>query len=318
MDTDFLFFADVSESSLYLKDITEYPVIINEEELERDAFGIAFAYSFNDWETIQMDLSDFRDMTPISASTESIMRTKIFIVKSYDGNSYDAGRVCFYQDKFYVSDVDGNGNIPTDAGWTELTEEDSYSIFVNAFDNLNSLYASLDLLSEVPFIPYFTLKRTDVTRYEISNNYPSVITDVSFVVYDYKGQVIDDVLSENVVDLSEDGVYKVVISYTKDTFQETAVLIIDNFYAFETCARKIMMAIACDGDDCLEDAITRDKINEFSNVYFAIYMNLNVEKLKFYGLVEDDAELADYIQEVGLLVKKASLLVEQCKTCTDD
>lgn len=318
VNTDFIFFVDTRDDLLYLKDVTDYPIMFNQQELIRSDFGIVFAYTFTDFETgsITVDLSDFYDITSISSSMGGLARVKVFIVANHDINyTYEIGDVVFYNNLFYKSLSGSNTDLPTAITWEVLTEATAYDILVTAFEGDN-LYTSLDLICEVPYIPYYSIIRTGNYDYELRNNFEGTITTVSTKLYTYEDKLVWEF--DETFTLTEDGVYKIVVECTYNGMDETFVLILDNFYAFEVCARKLIEKLLCVGEGCGDTALVKQKINEFSNVFFAIYMNINVNKVKFYGLLEEGTEKEEFIQEVGLLAKKAKMLVESCNSCSDD
>lgn len=316
-NSDFIFFVDTADDLLYLKDLTDYPLDINDGETFREDFGIAFSYTFGDWDTgtIVTDLTNFFDIVNISSSVGGIARFKIFIVKNYrEDYNYAVGEIAFYADNFYVANV-LTSNLPTHADWTLLESATAHDILVNGFSvDVDSLYASFDLICEVPITPYYSLIRKGNYDYEVRNNFEGLITTTDINLYKYNNELLWEV-ENNLFTLIEDGVYKVVINCVVNGVADQLILIVDNFYSFEVCSRKLVESLLCEGEDCSKLAELNKKINEFSNIYFAIYMNLSVEKIKFYGLLDDEAEMDEYISTVGLLVDKMKLLVNQCKSC---
>ena len=314
----FIFFVDIQDDLLYFKDLTEYPMTINEAERLRDDFGIAFAYTFGEWDTdtILVDLSNFYDMSNISSSTGGIVLFRVFIVANFNSDTiYSLGEIAYYSGSFYKSLSNFNGNDILTASWEALVEETAYADLYAAYtsQSFDNEYASLDLICEVPYTPYYKLVRTSDYGYTVRNNFEGIVVTTDMNLYDYENNLVEN-FSGSLI-LPEDGVYKVVIDCTVDGVVTQLVLILGNFYAFEVCSRKLIEVLTCEGSDCAKYALLRNKINEFSNIYFAMFMNINIEKLKFYGIQEDSDEKADYMQEVGLLVKKAKLLVTQCEAC---
>ncbi|MBN2617247.1 MAG: hypothetical protein JXR64_02920 [Spirochaetales bacterium] len=316
-NTDFIFFLDTEDSLLYLKDLTDYPIDINNGEISREDFGIAFSYTFGDWETgiIVTDLTNFFDIVNIFSSAGGIARFKIFIIKQYrEDYNYFVGELAYYEDNFYVANT-LTGNLPTHSDWNILEPETAHNILVNGFSvEIDSLYASFDLICEVPLTPYYSLIRKGNYDYEVRNNFEGLVTTIDINLYKYNNEFLWEV-ENNTFTLIEDGVYKVVINCIVNGNEDQLILIVDNFYSFEVCSRKLVDTLLCEGDDCSKLADINKKINEFSNLYFAIYMNLSVEKIRFYGLLDDEAEMDDYISTVGLLIDKMKLLVNQCKSC---
>jgi hypothetical protein len=318
-NNDFIFFVDIAEEQLFIKDKTAYPIAINDQvERARDEFGIAFFYSYDDWTTYHIDLSDFKYTTTLSASLTDYLKLKIFVAANYNPLlAYNIGVVVFSLGYFYYSTVDTNQNAPGHETWVLITEVNAYDVMINAFVTLGNSYAYYEMISEVPYIPFFSVKMTGEKDYQLLESYSGIISIVDTKLYDYENKFIEDVSSS--FTLLSDGVYKVIINYTLNGESGQSVLIVSNFTTFITCVLKMVDVLTCEDEeeDCNGD-ITDAMLNEFSNVYFAIMMNINIEKIKFYGLLSESADKDDYIQQVGLLVKKAKLLVEQCKACGDE
>jgi len=334
-NTEFLFFVNESNNSLYLMDKTVYPVQINSTMYSRSDIALAMVYSYNNFVTKHVVLGN--SLGNLIASNTDIGKFRIYVIPLFAAGPYAKQQVVCKDDVFYVSVIDNNYTTPTATNdkWITLTTGNAETHLENSMAAKNP-FMRVDLICDIPELEPFVLKKLENNTYEIMNSFPDVNSINAIALYDYEGAAIE-MLSGGII-VPDDGVYKLVISYNMNVGEETgdggsdgdtstrtfvssqyATLIITHVDSIECCYKKMIQSLYCKGSDycvdgdCFAQREVTFRINELSNLYFMLFHNMAVSRMKFYYLLDDSAEKIKYVQEVGRILKIAKIIRDNCK-----
>lgn len=330
---DFLFFVNESDGGLYLMDKTIYPIEINSVLYTRAEIAIAMIYSYDDFVTKHVVLGN--SLGNIVASNTDIGKFRLYIIPLFSAGPYALRQVVCKDDIFYVSAIDNNMTVPTVTNdkWVPLTTgnaENHLEVSIGA----GNPFKRIDLICDIPELEPFRLKKLENNTYEVVNSFPDINSINEIALYDYEGAAIE--MAGGII-VPDDGVYKLVISYNSSVAQEEeagggddnstrsfvssqyATLIITHVDTIECCYKKMIQSLYCKGSDycidgdCFAQRERTFKINELSNLYFMLFHNMAVNRMKFYYLLDDSAEKQKYVQEVGRILKIAKIIRDSCK-----
>ena len=335
MNTDFLFFVSEADNSLYLMDKTVYPIRINGTDYYRNDIAIAMIYSYDNFVTKNVVLGN--SLGSIKASNADIGKFRLYIVPMFEAGPYANKQVVCKDDIFYVSAIHNNYTAPTPTNdkWVMLNTGNAETHLENSMDAKNP-HKRVDLICDIPELEHFVLKKLENNTYEIINSFPDINTINEIALYDYEGAAIE-MLSGGII-VPDDGVYKLVISYNANAAVESgddtsgggtstrsfissqyATLIITHVDSIECCYKKMIQSLYCKGSDycvdgdCFAQREMTFRINELSNLYFMLFHNMAVSRMKFYYLLTDSSEKIKYVQEVGRILKIAKIIRDNCK-----
>ena len=322
------------DDKLYLEDKTDYPLKINGVDYERDQFAIALHYSYSDFLVDNdIDLSN-DDSTPLKGGLGDIMSMNFYLIPIYAPGSYSDKQIVYMGDKFYASQIDNNMTTPSpdNQHWVMLIPETALPYLIE-HGTLSFPISLVFMYSDIPVLEPYSLNKLLNKEYEIINNTSGLYKVVTKDLYDYENNHIKPI--SNIFNIEEDGVYKVVITYDIITNNNpgvdpktsggmfSTVLIITHMDDIECCYKRMIRSLYCEGSDyclsknCFQQREMEYNLNEISNVYNTIIMNMSVSRMKFYNIMATTDTKEKYIQEVGRLMKIIRLAINECKDCCD-
>jgi len=325
-------------NKLYLEDKTDYPLEIDGTSYFRDEFAIAINYSYNDFIINSfIDLSNDPALA-LKGGVGDITSMIFYLIPIYSGGTYGMDQVVFIDDLFFSSKIDNNTDVPEigNNNWTVLTQDNAIdALKQNAI--LGYPIAEVDMYSDIPLMELFSIAKLVDSQYEIVNNTNGLYKVESMALYDYENNFIKTV--SNIFDIEEDGVYKVIIKYGimiapgpddpsdpkgGSIADQMAVLLITHVDNIECCYKRMIHSLYCEGSDycldkdCFQQREMEYNLNEISNIYSTLIMDMKVSRMKFYNIMPASAEKEKYVQEVGRLVKIIRLAVNECKDCCNE
>jgi len=325
------------DEKLYLNDKTDYPIEINGVSYNRDNFAIGLHYSYNDFE-LGSTLDLFNDSSvAIKSGSGDIISMEFYLIPIFSTGPYGDKQVVYHEDVFYSSNRDNNMTIPSPLNeyWTVLNNNNGVMLLKQNVA-LGYPVDFVEMYSDVPITEPYTINKLIDKEYEIIDNTGGANRIKAIELWDYEDNFIRNI--DSIFRLEIDGVYKVKIVYNLigdddpvpdepmsrlDESDFYSLLIVTHVDDIECCYKRIVQSLYCDGSDyCLDESCFQKRemennINEISNIYHTLIMDMKVSRMKFFNIMPNIDTKEKYVQEVGRLIKIVRLIVDECKDCCD-
>lgn len=349
--------ADKDCGSIYLKDVTEYPIYTAKT---RALLGYALFWSIDDFvNVLGYDIGNGEDWYADS-DENSAFQIRVYAANLWDnGDTYDGTtyrKIVWHSIGFYMQTTNGAvtsepGTVAGGSDWQllALTEtnplggtiddgDDLYAVWEEGFltqgqdEGISNLYITTNC-------PLFTLEKQSCHNWRVNDNSGSTITVGSVILKKYEGTVLDDELSfsSNIADIDlgnyvggDDGVFIVEVwgqlaSESEDTLK--AELVIYDFCDAWTCYMELVRwnmckcADPCDKEDCEEQYDITERRYDMNSIFGmlgTIERYVYRDRWEYIGVLSIEDDRDTLISRIGQMVEKLSIIVNRCGKCTTD